>query len=90
MEEALDLSFDRLRMMMGIHRLPREVWYMVVHKYLLNVGLLSFTRFLEFESVCIHTVSVKFGLCACRKVPQIWICGHSKYCLKSRSNYKVP
>jgi len=64
--------------------MPRKFGYMVFHKYPLNVGILALTRPLEFESVRIHTVSVKFGLWAFGKFPQIWICGHSKYYLKSR------
>jgi hypothetical protein len=56
--------------------MPRKVWYMFVHKYPVNVGLLAFTKSLGYETVRIHTVSVKFGLWAFRKVPQIWICGH--------------
>ena len=63
---------------MGIHRIPRKLWYYSIHKYSVNVGLLAFTNSLEFEFMRIHTVSAKFGLWAFRKVTQIWICGHQK------------
>jgi len=38
----------------GFHRMPRKVGYMFVHKYSVNMGLLAFTRALEFESVRMH------------------------------------